>query len=98
MVAVHKPSASPCWAAFYQKDDEHTPFEVLWDILKKNERRIGRRLDAAYQAKLRDEYKKSLSLLLPIKHKLALTDKLIDQIVYRLYGLTTDEVAIVEGR
>jgi hypothetical protein len=26
------------------------------------------------------------------------TDRLIDRIVYRLYGLTTDEVAVVEGK
>jgi len=27
-----------------------------------------------------------------------MTDKLIDQIVYKLYGLTDDEIAIVEGQ
>jgi hypothetical protein len=26
-----------------------------------------------------------------------ITDRLIDQVVYRLYGLTEDEVAVVEG-
>ena len=26
------------------------------------------------------------------------TDDLIDQIVYRLYGLTEEEIAVVEGR
>jgi hypothetical protein len=29
--------------------------------------------------------------------KIAFTDRLIDQIVYRLYGLTDDEVAVVEA-
>ena len=29
--------------------------------------------------------------------KLQFTDDLIDQIVYRLYGLTEDEIAIAEG-
>jgi hypothetical protein len=39
---------------------------------------------------------KSLEKLLPIKQRLALTDKLIDQIVYRLYGLTEEEIRVVE--
>ena len=29
--------------------------------------------------------------------RLAATDRLIDLIVYRLYGLTEEEVAVVEG-
>jgi len=33
-----------------------------------------------------------------IKREIQLTDKLIDQIVYMLYGLTEEEIAIVEGR
>jgi hypothetical protein len=32
------------------------------------------------------------------KRKIRLTDDLIDQIVYKLYGLTEEEIAIVEGR
>jgi hypothetical protein len=48
--------------------------------------------------RLKAEYEKSLAVLLPIKERLAFTDKLIDQIVYRLYGLTEEEIAVVEGR
>ena len=33
-----------------------------------------------------------------VQRKIQLTDDLIDQIVYRLYGLTEEEIAIVEGR
>jgi hypothetical protein len=33
-----------------------------------------------------------------VRRKIRLTDDLIDQIVYRLYGLTEEEIAIVEGR
>jgi hypothetical protein len=29
--------------------------------------------------------------------RIAFTDRLIDQIVYRLYGLTDEEVAVVES-
>jgi hypothetical protein len=32
------------------------------------------------------------------KGRLALIDQLIDQIVYRLYGLTEVEVAVVQGK
>jgi hypothetical protein len=35
--------------------------------------------------------------LLPLKARLAATDRLIDRVVYRLYGLTEEEVARVEG-
>ena len=30
--------------------------------------------------------------------RIASTDALIDQIVYRLYGLTEEEIAVVEGK
>jgi hypothetical protein len=40
---------------------------------------------------------KTLSKLLPLKEKLQKTDWLIDQIVDRLYGLTDEEIKIVEG-
>ena len=36
--------------------------------------------------------------LAEVQRKIRLTDDLIDQIVYRLYGLTEEEIAIVEGR
>lgn len=82
----------------YQKGEEHTPFEALWEVLRKNTRRIGRTLDSAFEQRMRAEHEKSLTLLLPIKQKLTATDWLIDQLVYRLYGLTEEEIAIVERR
>jgi hypothetical protein len=39
---------------------------------------------------------KSLSRLLPLKENCT-TDWLIDQIVYKLYGLTEEEIKIVES-
>ena len=36
--------------------------------------------------------------LRPLKAQLAWTDGVIAQIVYRLYGLTAEEIAVVEGR
>lgn len=35
--------------------------------------------------------------LAPVLARIAATDALIDQIVYRLYGLTEAEIAVVEG-
>jgi hypothetical protein len=36
--------------------------------------------------------------LAQVQARIAATDRLIDLIVYRLYGLTAEEVAVVEGR
>ncbi|MEA1936961.1 MAG: hypothetical protein U9N04_02510, partial [Patescibacteria group bacterium] len=36
--------------------------------------------------------------LLEIKDQIDTTDKQIDEMVYELYGLSEDEVAVVEGR
>jgi len=40
----------------------------------------------------------SLERVLPLKERLERTDRLIDAVVYRLYGLTEEEIAVVEGR
>ena len=48
-------------------------------------------------AELQEAYERSLAKLQPIKERLRLTDALIDQIVYRLYGLTEEEIQIVEA-
>jgi hypothetical protein len=49
------------------------------------------------QEAIQREYGKSMAKLSPLLERIALTDQLIDQIVYRLYGLTEEEIAIVEG-
>jgi hypothetical protein len=33
----------------------------------------------------------------PLERQIAATDKKIDELVYQLYGLTEEEIAIVEG-
>ena len=83
----------------YQKGEPELPYEELEDILFKNRTRLGVSLsDTHFIARLRAEHNKSLVALQPIKAQLARTDALIDQVVYRLYGLSEDEVAIVEGK
>ena len=82
----------------YQKDEPELSLEELEGILNKNRSKLGVNLsDERFRASLRAEYDKSLTILRPIKDRLASTDRLIDQIVYKLYGLTDEEVAIVEA-
>ncbi len=68
-------------------------------------RRQGRRLDGARRrrpvpeviagAERRQRWSPAPAAL---DHRLAATDRLIDRIVYVLYGLSDDEIAIVEGK
>jgi hypothetical protein len=82
----------------YRKKAEHTSLENLWAVLQRNSRRLGCSLTSHLQEQVKKEYENSLSVLLPIKQKLAATDWLIDQLVYRLYGLTEEEISIVEAK
>jgi hypothetical protein len=83
----------------YQKAEPELPFGELENILYKNKAKLGISLsDARLLAHLREEYEKSLSALRPLKTSLAWTDSVIDQVVYRLYGLTEEEVRVVEGK
>ena len=82
----------------YQKKQEHLTFAQFLDILKKNRKKLT--IDPSerkIQNLLSQEYEASLNTLLPIKNKLQYTDNLIDEIVYKLYGLTDEEIEIVEG-
>ena len=81
----------------YQKGEEALPFDDLWEILRKNKRRIRRSLTPTFMQEVRTAYEDSLAELLPIKETLRHTDGLIDQIVYRLYGLAEEEIEVVDG-
>ena len=73
-------------------------FDELLAILKKNKRKIA--IDPALrkpQERLRLEFDASVDKLKPLMERIAETDGLIDQIVYRLYGLTEEEIGIVKG-
>lgn len=81
----------------YQKGKEHLSFEELWKILEKNKNRVQANLKSrGLFDGIKTEYEKSLSRLLSLKEKLRKTDWLIDQIVYKLYGLTEEEIRIIE--
>jgi len=83
----------------YQKGEAHLTLDELLDILRGNRRRLQVDPSArAFQERLEQEYAASLGKLLPLKARLAATDRLIDLIVYRLYGLTEEEVTTVEHK
>lgn len=68
------------------------------NILENNKNRIQANLKSRELFDtIQTEYEKSLSRLIPLKEKLRKTDCLIDQIVYQLYGLTEEEIKIVES-
>ncbi len=72
-------------------------FEHLLDVLKKNKNKLS--IDPSSrkaQELLEKHFTKSMTVLQPLKEKIKTTDSLIDQIVYKLYGLTAEEVEIVE--
>lgn len=58
----------------------------------------GIRLKDGDEEKIRTRFRTAADKLLPLEMQIAYTDRLIDEIVYRLYGLTAEEVAIVEGQ
>ena len=68
-------------------------------MLKRNSKKLA--IDPARREPaeaLRAEFEGSMGKLLPLRERIRKTDELIDVTVYRLYGLTEEEVAIVEGR
>jgi hypothetical protein len=72
-------------------------FELL-GVLKKNKRKLAcdpnRR---AFSEDLRREFSASMEKLSPLLLRIGEVDRLIDAVVYRLYGLSEVEVAIVEA-
>jgi len=56
------------------------------------------RLKDSDEEKIRDRFQKSKDILVPLESSLVFTDELIDQIVYRLYGLTEAEIKILSIR
>ncbi|MEZ4556562.1 MAG: hypothetical protein R2854_08965 [Caldilineaceae bacterium] len=79
----------------YQKDEPAKPWDEILYRLHQNRNRYHANL-ADVQGEIQREYEASLAVLLPIKEQLAATDTLIDQIVYKLYGLTDAEIELIE--
>ena len=79
------------------KDFHKDTFESLLDVLKKN-KAIPNPCPSNIRDTIAGEFSAAVNILTPLKARIKATNSLIDQIVYRLYGLTDDEIAIVEGQ
>ncbi len=84
------------------KLDEFWKLEAadVFTHLRKNTRLLAEqnvRLTEEAEEKIRGRFSKSKSTLLPLEAQITFTDRLIDQIVYKLYGLNDAEITIVKG-
>jgi type I restriction-modification system DNA methylase subunit len=78
---------------YYEHD-----YESFLAVLKKNKKKLAIDPSRREPAEaLRAEFEGSLGKLGPMRERIRQTDELIDQVVYRLYGLTEEEIGIVEG-
>jgi type I restriction-modification system DNA methylase subunit len=74
-------------------------FQKLIDILVKNRKKLRDEYDPKSPTNyrhLQEWYEDSMDKLQPLMGRIEATDGLIDQIVYRLYGLSDEEIKIVE--
>lgn len=77
-------------------------WEGLLSALKQNQKAIqsASGIDVTrrepQEEKIRPEFEASMAKLRPILERIGMTDNLIDQIVYKAYGLTEQEIALVE--
>ena len=79
---------------FYNYD-----FDKFLDVLKENQKNFTLNLsEREIHEGLEKHFDKIIKILKPLKDKIKATDNLIDKIVYRLYGLTEEEIKIVEGK
>jgi hypothetical protein len=75
------------------------PWSELQRALHQNRKKMKRDVEGREaQEKIKREFEGSMAKLKPLLARIEATDRLIDQIVYRLYGLTEEEIAVVEGR
>ena len=82
----------------YQKGEEALSPDGLWELVCKNRARVEANLmQTSLKTHILTTYQESLDKILPLKEQLQYTDALIDAVVYRLYGLTKDEILVVEG-
>ena len=78
--------------------DPALDLDGLITILNQNKKLI--KIDPSSRqdhTRIKTEYQNSINILMPLKTNLKNCDRLIDEIVYQLYGLTTEEKAIIEN-
>jgi hypothetical protein len=77
----------------------NSEFDAFLAILKKNRKKLA--VDPTRREPgetLQAEFEGSVAKLSPLRKRIEQTDQLIDQIIYRLYGLTEEEIKIVESQ
>jgi len=82
------------------RDYHQHDLDTLFSVLRANRRKVGEGANLTargFQEAVEKEFNVSFAKLTPLKTRLVASDELIDEIVYRLYGLTEEEVAIVKG-
>lgn len=80
------------------KEYHENDFNHLIEVLKKNKGKLSIDLSSRKNQELLDKhFKESSATLAPLKARIKATDDLIDEIVFRLYGLAEDEINIVKG-
>ena len=75
------------------KDFYNTTFEDLLDVLKKD-KIVSDPYPLDKRNILENEFNAALTVINPLRDKIKLTDGLIDQTVYKLYGLTKEEIQL----
>jgi hypothetical protein len=72
-------------------------FDDLLDVLKKN-KVVPDPCPSDIRDTIESEFSHTMNDLVPLKSLIKVIDDLIDRIVYKLYGLTDAEIAIVAGQ
>lgn len=74
-------------------------FDDLLCVLKNNRKRLMINVsNREFQENLYREFDNSKLKIVPLMEKIKATDELIDQIIYKLYGLGNDEKMIIKNR
>lgn len=74
-------------------------FEAFLSLLRLSQDRLSIGLGSRdFQKSLKAEFERSVNKIKRLDDEAERTLGLVDQVVYRLYGLTEEEIAVVEGR
>ena len=80
--------------SYYEHD-----YESFLAVLRKNSKKLAIKPALRKPGEdIKAEFEGSMSKLAPLRERIRQTDELIDAMEYRLYGLTEEEIGIVEGK
>jgi hypothetical protein len=80
--------------SYYEHDSDG-----LMTVLGKNSKKLAIKPALRKPGEnIKAEFEGSMSKLLPLRDRIRQTDDLIDAVVSRLYGLTEEDIANIEGR